>query len=232
VKTYVQRAIKRSTESKILVTSSFVNGIVQTAINPGYTVNLAPQMVQGTGEGQRIGNKINIISVRLKGYLTLYPSSNPYPPAYASQFNCRLFIGNVKATPTATPASGDFVNLLRSGTGATGFGTDLMSLMRPVHKDYWTIRRDRKYKIGVSSGTSLSVSGGNPNNDYSLVRFINLDLTKNFKKLLRYDDNDQAPQNFGLYMFMGCVDVFGSPSAPANPVCQFTYEIEYVYDDA
>ena len=232
VKQYVKKAISKSSETKILVQSGNLAGTVSTVIAPAQIRRLDPLISQGVIEGQRIGNKISIRKVMLRGYITLYASGvSPYPPSYASQFNVRMFVGYVKGTPLTAPAAGDMSNLLRSGTGATDFSTDLMSLMRPVHKDYWTIQRQRKYKIGVASGSNLGVVAGEVNNDFSLVKYFNMDITSCFKKVLKYDDADTAPQNSNLFLFVGCTDLVGSPLIPANPVIQLNYETEFYYDD-
>lgn len=232
VKQYVSKAISKSSETKILVQSGNTFGTVSTVINPINIRNLVPQIFQGNNVGQRVGNKITLRKVMLRGYITLHSNStSPYPPSYASQFNVRLMLGHTKGTPILPPLSGDLSNLLRSGTGATDFSTDLMSLMRPVHRDYWVIKRDRKYKIGVASGTNLGVVAGEQNNDFSLVKYFNFNITNCYKKVICYDDAADQPQNCGLFMMLGCTDLVGSPLIPASPVIQLSYETEFYYDD-
>lgn len=232
VKQYVKQAITKSSETKVLVQSGQLLGTISTVIAPANVRSLVPTLSQGVGEGQRIGNKISIRKVMLRGYITLmYNNVNPFPPNYPSQYNVRMFVGYVKGTPIVAPQAGDFGNLLRSGGGATDFSTDLMSLMRPVHSDYWTIKRQRKYKIGLASGTNAGVLAGEQNNDFSLVKYFNMDITSCYKKVLRYDDNDSTPQNQGLFLFCGCTDLIGSALVLPNAVIQINHEVEFYYDD-
>lgn len=231
LKQYINKTIARQAETKVMVISGACPVNCYSVITPASVRTLAPVMLQGTGEGQRIGNKITIRKVLLRGHITLATgATTPYPNSYNTQFNCKMFIGHIRYAPPQSPNSGDLSKLLRSGNTSSDFGQDLLSLMKPINKDYWVINNQRTFKIGISSGAGSSQLTGSANNDYSMSRMFRIDITKAYKKTIRYSDNTATPENMGLFIFAGATDMIGSPTNYGQ-VAGINFEYEVYYDD-
>lgn len=230
----INKAISRQAETKVVVFSGAQIPVNCNAAIPVGNINPMPiLMAQGPAYGQRIGNKITIRKILLRGYATVATNaSSPYPVSSLAQFNLRMFMGFVKSTPTSLPTAADMATLLRSGGSGSPFGNDLLSLMKPVNKDWWNIKRQKQFKIGLSSGNgATSVFQGWQNNDYRASQRFSMDVTKCYPKVIRYLDNVSVnPINSGMYIFAGATDIIGSPTAYGT-VANIYYEFEVYYDD-
>lgn len=240
VKLYVKKATAIKAENKMCATSNNYMPIVQAGINTILSTavyNISPTIVQSVGVNGRIGNKVNLKSVYLRGCLQLANLiSNSGIPAWPGQYLIRLFVGKLK-DGIQSPSTAEMALLLRSGSSTYAFDSTVgLSLSRPVNKDYFTILSSKVYKIGISSiitGTQ-SVYGGINNNDYKLNHLIKMNLTKGFKKNLVFQEgvNNNQPINTSLFIWAGACDpLFSANGHQQDPVVALNYDIEYQYED-
>lgn len=240
VKTYVRHALDRRIENK----TSGVTGILYAyqngtaSIISSQVVSLAPTILQGTNESNRIANLVNLKYASMRCYLQLNGSGlNGQIPFVPGNFQIRIFIGKLKNS-VSTPLTTDLDKLLRTGAATLPFNsTDGLSLCRRTNKDLFTIYYDRIHKIGVSdpsnNAASFNTVSGISNNEYRLNKTFNINITKFFRKKLIFNDaSSNVPQNCGLYMWAGIVDSLTSGYTSASSPIAMYYDLEYSYEDA
>jgi len=154
VKKYVKRAIHVNTENKRAITqgSYTVGSITNSATLYARPITPAVGFLtinQGTGQGDRIGNKCRTIKAMFR--YTLFPlpydaGVNPQPtPA-----EVMIIFGFVKQAQTTTPSSASIGQLFQNGNSVIAPQGDLGDLITPYNTDYWTIKKVIRHKIGNS----------------------------------------------------------------------------------
>lgn len=232
----VKKVLHSQIENKKVLSLIQNQTIASYLVLPGlYTVPLIPytNIAQGTGQSDRIGNKIKTMKCMLHYILTPYPQSvtlNPVPRPH----NVIIMIGKVKNAKPQLPIASDYAQLYElNNAGAAPSGT-LLDCCLPVNKDYFTIYKKVIHKVGYESFNNAGVSPTQQhyaNNDYKLNIIGNIDITKHCPKTLIFNDSTQQPQNDGLYMWAFCVPSDGSAYAALTPILM-TNVIKYEYEDA
>ena len=226
VKQYVQKAIAVQQENKMqnVATSKTFN------TNFGLWDDISPTIFNNTSSSGRIGNQVRIKSVKMRYVLNLTPAIiAPYNPFVYGQFNFRLLIGHLVVAPYSSPNAADNLQLLRNGNTPVGPDSSLLSMVRPINKEWFKIYVDKRLKVGVAN------QGANPftaNNDYSVVQMGTMNITKAYKKLLRFEDASSRPTNTGVFLNAILTDFNGTPTVYLNPPVSLTYELDIIYEDA
>jgi len=94
VKTYVKRTISANIENKVHVDYA-INQTITTASGGSAITHraLLPQLINGTGAGQRVGNNVHVKSAVIRGSVNLLQynaTTNPVPaPAYVMELIVR-----------------------------------------------------------------------------------------------------------------------------------------------
>lgn len=196
-------------------------------LSPNST-NLA--IVQGTGADQRVGNKIEIVSgkIRLDFFSSPYDSvNNPYPmPCIV-----KIWIATRRDLALQQPAS-SLPSFFQNGSSATNPTGYLQDLTRGINTDLYRVHKSYTLKIGNSGYTG---SGSNAvheyfsNNDFKLNRRLTINYTKWLIKNAKYNDTTNTPVNRGLYLFMCCYSVNNVGMSPGQYPVQFlgTKEIKF-----
>jgi len=236
-KRYVKREIHRNIENK---TESGEHNLTITSHNQNTNMNVTSlipyaNISHGTFQGSKIGNEIRTRKLILRMVITM----NPYELAYHTYCKpeiVQIFIGKVKNAKPQFPIAADFQKLFQQGDSSTPPLSNLLDLCLPINKDYFTIYKTMKLKIGYaqSSQPSGAAPSGNQyysNNDYKLNHIITLDVTKYCPKLLKFNDGTLQPTNDGLFMWAQCVPGDGTAGDQARPV-NMKLVTEYVYEDA
>lgn len=163
---------------------------------------------QGTGSDQRVGNRIEIVSgkIRLDFWSSPYDSvNNPYPmPCIV-----KIWIATRRDLALQQPAS-SLPSFFQSGSSATNPTGYLQDLTRPINTDLYRVYKSYTLKIGNASYTGSGASGTYSyfsNNDFKLNRRLNINYTKWLIKNAKYNDSTNTPTNRGLYLFMCCYSV-------------------------
>lgn len=240
VKKYVKKTLDNRLENK--VANFYINGEVlwniTNDIAPWRTDNiffLSPQLgasqgvsiAQGTGQAQRIGNKISIKKATIR--LVLYPL-NVWALGYQLPVNVNMYIFKTRrACDVATVRSQieqDFFQLGSNSLGLTGTLTDNVL---NVNNDVFIMHKFKCFKLGVSQNdTNLQAI----NNDYKYNQQYSIDVTKYLKSSYVFNDNDtEAFDNYTICMF-SVVPADNILSGGGSDVCQISYNYEIQYEDA
>lgn len=188
-----------------------------------YTIDVGAgvlnNITQGTGQGQRISNEINLRSLKLKFVIGVNILLNSGIPCIL-----RMFVGKLKST-IGSPA-GNFSNLFNVGNTSVAPINNALDTMRDVNRDYFTVIKQKQFKIGNSQATV-----GQSNNDFNFCVKQSIELTRKGDKMIKYNDTGGI-QNYGLYCWFIVVPADGTTSITVQDDYNIMYDIEAKYTDA
>lgn len=237
----IRQEIHKNIENKTALAIQNVVPLSNANITPNLncqtcipTINIS----QGTGQSNRIANVIKTRSLYMK--FVLYPSlwnitSNAVPKPQM----VLMFFGKVKGQRDRQPTGTDFAKLWQNGSTSIGPYSDLRDLTQYANKDYFTIYKILRFKVGNENITGTGNSANAQyytNNDfkYNVSRTIN--LTKYCPKTLKFNDNTLSPTNDNLYMWAYVINADGTITVPSagstyEPTT-LSYTFSYTYEDA
>lgn len=191
---------------------------------------------QGTGAGERIGNRITTKKLLFKGVLTPLPynaTSNQQPRPV--QVKMVIFYDRDDPNTTPVPSSTFF----QSGSSSDGFTGTNMDFLRPYNTDRYRIMKQRTFKLGFSQfAGSTTVPGQQAdyqaysNNDFKYNCNFSVDVTKYYPKQVKFNDNLSDPMTRGVYALFYYVNADGSIPASTNVPLMINYMQDYQYSDA
>jgi len=232
VKRYVKRTIHSNIENKTATKNSVGNIVTSYAQDSALGCDsLIPylSMTQQFSQNARIGNQIRIrkcllsYSLRPNGIISV-TNPNPVPQ------EVMLYFGKVKNAKPQKPISSDFAKMFQLGSTTFPFQSNLSDMFMEVNKDYFTIVKQIRHKIGAASIAAVSGTAAYPNNDYKLNVIKKLNLTQHCPKMIRFNDNTPEPTNDGLWFWIEAVAADGTANS-LRPVI-FDYQITVEFEDA
>jgi len=160
---------------------------------------------QGVGSDQRVGNRVEFVSGRIKldFWAAPYDVTNNVSPTPCI---VKIWLATRKDLALQQPAS-SLPSFFQNGNSATSPSGYLQDLTRPINSDIYRVYKSYTLKIGNSSVSGFGGSAGNQyfaNNDFKLNRRLNINYTKWLIKNAKYNDTTNTPVNRGLYLFMCC----------------------------
>lgn len=210
-------------------TSSWAAGALQLLMPvAGSTATLA----QGTGQANRIGNKVATKSLIFSGILTPkgYDATlNPYPQPR----DVMMVIFSSKSAPTDLLVS--LPNFLQSGNSAVApTGTQFDTIV-PINTDKYTVFYKRIFKIGTAEFAGTGINAINQryaNNDYKYNQRFRINCTRYINKVLRFDDTNNIPNNRFLWVAFLVMnsDGIGMLASETQPI-QASWNWNYRFTD-
>jgi len=245
VKAYVKRAIKTSTELKHAVPMSFNNQNIQAfGISPNgpnqctsEEITRVLQIPQGSDNGQRIGDKIRVKSLTIKGYVNLNSALANEPDYNKNPMYVKMFVGrrvDTIADPNTYVSGGGtaFNNLFQNGPTATGPLNYPSDMYRYVNKDVYRIYTTRFFKIGMSAPSNNPADSNQWNNDFKFSKQFTISLNKHID-VVKYFDGGINPTNVGIYVWFVCCWANGSPVTTLTKLpLEWHYDVNCTYYDA
>jgi len=237
--TFVKKVMARQEEVKFGSYTSIIglSAYTNTTNRSNMIQVLTPYAVsgitiaQGTGQNDRIGNKVRIKSARLSGVIYPRPyggnNSSPTPQEVRIWF----FTPKVStAFPTSLPS-------FFQGSNNNAFAPlgNLIDLTVLLNSDVYTYRGQRTYKIGLStmigqSGVPASVMGYT-NNDFKYNARFNIDITSMLPKVIKWNDTDNTPYSTPVFFFIETVDADGSSQAVDQTPLEMSWTNTIRYTD-
>jgi len=245
MKKMVKREIARNIENKTFQVFNDSHDILPSN-SGGFDSQIIPvtpfggaylTITQGTGQGQRIGNRIKIKKLKFKAII--YPvgynaTTNPTPAP--CQIKLWFFYDKEETQSIPTPqGSADF---LQYGNTSLGFGNRLFDHLAPENTDRYRVLCTRTVKIGYAEygGTgatgSLPLQGNQTNNDFKLNATVSVDLTKYCVKNVVFRDTSATPSTRGIFMMAQPVYANGNAIAAATIPARMNWLQEIDYEDA
>jgi len=235
----IKRVISKSAEVKmqsytgqLQVQTYGANPLMDTIpLSPTTAIN-GVNIIQGTGQGDRIGDRISTKKCVMR--MTAFP----YPYSTVSNLSPKpqdviLWFGRLKYT-TLPPTSTDFGKFFQNGDNAIAPSSTLTDILQPINKDLFTVVKCIRFKLGFASyngsGTSVNQQGFS-NNDYKFNFIRNINLTKLMAKQYRFNDSGSVPTNSALYMWCESLPADGSLPAATTLPMQLDYVLDYNFTD-
>lgn len=233
---FIKKVMTRQEEKKTQTSFDIIELGAYTGTNmPAQIIPITPYDVsgpiiaQGTGQGDRIGNKIRTVSCWVRG--VIYPNpqgaNNPNPMPQ----EVRVWFFSVKeniSQPTSLPYF--FQN---GNTNSFPVGT-LIDLTRMINTESYTYKGHRTYKVGFSN---YGATGSQPlqqtfsNNDFKYNIKYNINVTGMIPKVIKFNDTDNNPTTKPVFMFWESVDANGDTQPITETPLQMNYTTTYVYTD-
>lgn len=227
-------------DSGILQLANFVN----TTDNPNNTIELTPNsstlaIQQGTLESQRIGNMIKPTKAFIRFRLFPNPYSFvgnniPVPQVVI------LVIWSIRSQGQALSAAQTITNnsILQNNNASTGFTGDLRDYMRDFNTDEIIVHKRQVIKVGAAIYSSNTNKQGEQfnyaNNSFPLCVMRQIDLTKFYPKVIKFNDGDNDANSRALYMTLSPCDCDGGANASTTAALplQWEYGLHCKYKDA
>lgn len=239
INSMVKKAISRQAEDKFVGVTSLTTHN-STISSPGECYAMVPAVSQGTGDYQRVGDKIRGKYLYIKGYVQYTESflntvgTQGYIPPSTVRVMC-LSQKNVKVA-SAVSANVDVAHLLKDniGTGtARSFSGSAFDCVAPINKDLFTVHMDKKFKFNwvnhYRAGGSIpteALASGNDRTKYFTCR-IKCPAT------LMFDDgNLDFPNYFAPFICLGAVSDDGSGAFVAGAPYRLAIQSTLYFEDS
>lgn len=243
----VKSVLNKQMETK---ETSFSFGL--TAFNSGVNaagdvIRLLPSITQGSGEANRIGDQIRGERLNIKGHfvINVHPTlstTSSLPTAIPP--NCRLliraFICSVKRYQNYDDAVSNVATwsaqFLKNGNNSQALDGSVESSYLPVNRDVITVHKEIKKYISIPMLTSTS-SVSTPANwiiaqssdPRTSVKFFNASIS--LKKLMKYDDATNVPQNCAPFMVISYSHLDGTGPDVVTTAINATFVSTFKYKD-
>lgn len=215
IATIVRKEIKRTAETKHFV-QSFVDLTLDQRLETANQQAFLFQPSQGPAQDERIGNKVFLKGIAVKGVYTVM--SNMDYPHY-----CRIAAYKLKNSMLA-PSSGQLDSMMTLGSTSTHLGETLINTLRPFNKDMFTIVKSKSMKMA-----KVDHNAGTSNNDYKFTIVVKWWIPIN--RTIIFDESNALPQNWGLYFGGVSVRADGQVASPQSAVVKYSQDMVYYYTD-
>lgn len=221
VKSYVDRAINRATETKRITYNSGLVSLNNSLSSSGDFLQLLINPSQGTTSYQRLGTKYKIKSMNIRGYLQLEGSSG----SGLQKIGVRQMIVKSKKYPTSSPPASELGYLLESSGGSyQSFNGDINDLHAPVYNKAYTVARDRKHYMYQQGGSADDLSHA--------VKYFNIDLKQARGKVINCEFESGGTTNWGWWLLCSWVALDGTIVSTSNTNLKISYVVDMKYEDA
>lgn len=241
LKRIVKRMMHSEAETKCAIQDIWVKtSIPGTGVNnqatPAYGLTfpttIIPPMVNGTGQGTRIGNRIQPVKLQIRGYVNALPTTvntgNNYWPNEA--FYVRIIVYCLKSQIAINANN----SLLDNGVSAEDFTGGVDSLLLPYNRERFHIAKTVQFALQppnnplTTSGSSIA----NPavNNNLRTMRLFKFNV-KLPKTLTYVDGTSYDPSNCRWHMAAAVVNQSGYLAASTDHRAQISAQAIMYYRD-
>lgn len=237
----VRKIVNKDQETKQAYTSSgdsltFFNSGINSA---GDMIQIMPNIQQGVGAHQRIGEQILAKNLSVKGYIKLNVN-DVSDSTKLTNVIARMMVVTMKTRPCFYDATGSpatLASLLKKGGTTVGFTGVLSDIYAPINTDAFTVHYDKRFYLSQSY---VNVTGAAPPTtilaqDISkTVKFFKFNVRCKNKKL-KYDEDvgsDLYPTNFGPMLLLGYSYLDGSSADTVSTNLSLQFDSVFNYEDA
>lgn len=195
------------------------------ALTPNDAIGNIYQMVQGTSQQTRIGNRVTVKRAIFRGIMAPNPynaTSNPAP----NPIMIRMIILSTKRN-VAGQGIADIYNicnntLFANGSSSLGMLGTLYDVVTPYNNDVVTVYYQKTFKLGYENYSGVTggadVGQTKASNDYKLNHKFSINVAKYMNRALKFNDNAGGTTSRQLYAVFQPVNFNGSiPSAATTP---------------
>lgn len=220
------RAVRRMFETKRNQDTTFsyvYNDITDTACH-----RLLPLISQGTGQSNRIGNRISPVRLTIKMALTASNLNAVYTNASPTYFDIYIFKQRYANEYAGPPLPTDIAQFLQIDNGSGPYTGAVTDGLRNVNQDIFSLKFRRRILLSntnQATGQNAFMASINPN------RTISINLTKAIKKMWSFDDADTLVTNDNLWIAVGATQTDGTDLG-ASFAGQYSFVTDLWFKDA
>lgn len=231
----VKRIINAQVERKQYVDYGVNQPMITASATLPSSIQLMPQLAQGTSQESRIGQQIKITKATVKGFINLLPqnaSTNPLStPIWIKIWLVSAKITNSAGWSNASSQSGFF----EVGSNTAGFQGNMLDMILPTNKDAFTVYKSKKFNLGATYASTtgpVNHNGYLDNSKMSLPFYFS--YGQHYKQQLKYNDDSSAlngnyPYNRNCYLVFQAV--YADGSVATGPIAEYHYTINIEYTD-
>lgn len=239
VKAIIARDVEVKTKSMTLILASIYSSnhmnFPLNVIPLGFNSSTLP-VVQGTGQGTRIGNKITLKKLIFRG--TIQPNAqqsviNEQP----RPMHVKMVIFYDREDPNAVPLPGS--TFFQDGSSSTGFTTNSTDFLRSINTDRFRVLKTKVFKLGYSNYAGTTTNAPNQgvnqawaNNDFKFSCPFSMDLAKYYPKMVKFNDNLSDPMTRGLFCLFFCAYADGQQMSNVTVPAHVNYIQDVRFTDA
>lgn len=209
----VKKATTKDVEKKLFMSSTSNYGLVSAPTDADYLPILF-QPSQSAGQAGRIGNKVKLLNVRIRGHANIIGTQN-----FAKV--CQLLVVSQKVTNSTVFAGTP--RILQSGNSAVGITPDVRSYYRPVNRDLIVQKKRKIFKLGSATISSAT------NNDFKNCVFFDFNIKVN--KTILFDDVSAQPTNWNMFIVATNADITSSGASIPGTEAEYHWEAVCTYVD-
>lgn len=210
------------------------------ALTPNAGTNNGIEILQGTGEANRVGTTIQTsravfrFCVSMQDYnATTNPQPSPVVVKYwiVSAKHGLPFKDQSDVKPIVAGSGGNFFN---NNNTSSGTWFDLRDLLYPVNDSRYIVHKSGEMKIGYSdnSGTGSSAASQNfTNNDFKYFVKRSINVRKYIPKIIRYTDNASQPTTKPVWILFSCYYASDLSMTAAVAPIKLTWHYDYRFKD-
>jgi len=198
------------------------SGVLQPSVNLANCLTMS----QGTGDGNRIGNKIHVSKANLNLIVRRNDTASSISPC-----EVHLFIGYLKQERNTAPDAFYATSFYQDGGSVLPWNGTMIRTLRKVNKDLFIIVKKMVFKIAPSTATSVQFN----NNDFPVLQRKIVSLKPLLGTITYGDDGTAGNFNKDLYMwgsYVYCNDTIDNLAvSPALKPIDVLYFVDLEYKD-
>lgn len=205
-----------------IILGSGINNVAVPAQGMTCVLPIIPQVFQGTGEGQRIGNVINPVSLLVRGIVNALPTGTTNNNFTNQPLYVRVVVYCLRSNATINVNDG----LLDQGTSFKNFDGSLQDLMLPYNLERFKILKSRTFNLQPMFDPTLTIDNTNKATSKMFKFYLPL------PKKLEYADNVGDNNKTRYYMAAGVVNYDGNLLASTDARAKIWCETLLKFKDA
>jgi len=227
IKSYVKRAISRNIENKY---KDVQIGPIQVSniIDNSDVINICPQILQGTTQSTRIGNKIKVKSCTVRISFTLLPIANIIPTPLPTYVDLYLFKSKFQNNWDGALSATDMQAFLQDDSTSVQYLGNPLDGLRDVNSDLWKSCIHKRITLFNPTSTASfpgATASINPN------RVLYWNVTKYLKKNWSFEDGVGTCTNDNLQLAVGTTQTDGTSTGASTTGVYYSI-VQMKYEDA
>lgn len=200
----------------------------------GDILQVMPGITQGTAANQRIGNKIFLKTITIRGRirdLSTAATINVDSPADQCHLVRLMVLEHKKyrSYEDQINIGGETSTLLKMGDTSVAYNGTTVKHDLPVNGERWRLLAQRKFMTKNTLSGNVTVSGATTYQIDHAMRSFKITLRVN--RVMTYDSNNMYPTNFGPIMCLGYTHGNCSAADVTDQMIGMFYTVNAYYTD-
>lgn len=208
LKRTIRQVVRRSAETKLNQHTQGITNIYQPISNTE-VYSLLPVISQGTGQSNRVGNKINPTRFTLKVAIICNNLNGVYVGASSTYFDIYIFKWKAANEAGGAPTSADMAAFLQDDNATQAYDGQVLDGLRPINADKFTLLAKRRITLNNIYNTTVGQMSGFYQST-APQKTLSFNLTKHCKKTWIYNDTSTQVANDNMYIGIGTTQTDGT----------------------